>query len=50
MKSDGCLYFEINEELGNETKSMVNSYFKFVELKKDIHGKERMIKAYDGFQ
>jgi len=49
LKPDACLYFEINEELGNETKSLVNSYFKFVEMKTDIHGKERMIKAYDGF-
>jgi len=47
LKSDACLYFEINEDLGNESKSLANSYFKFVELKKDIHGKERMIKAYD---
>lgn len=49
LNPDACLYFEINEELGNETKSLVNSYFKFVDLKKDIHGKERMIKAYDRF-
>lgn len=48
LKSNACLYFEINEELGNETKSVVNSYFQFVEMKKDIHEKERMIKAYDG--
>ncbi len=48
LKTGGCLYFEINEDFGNETKDMINTYFHFVELKKDIHEKDRMIKAHDG--
>ncbi|MCD6345907.1 MAG: peptide chain release factor N(5)-glutamine methyltransferase, partial [Bacteroidales bacterium] len=48
LADGGSLYFEINDQLGNETKSLVQTYFRTVELKKDIHGKDRMIKAYDG--
>lgn len=44
----GALYFEINESLGNATKDLLLSYFSSVELRKDIHGKDRMIKASHG--
>ena len=49
LSNMGNVYFEINEILGSETKDLVNSYFKFVELRKDIHNKDRMIKANYGF-
>lgn len=42
----GTLYFEINEFLGEETKSLlIESGFSNVELKKDMSGKDRLIKA-----
>jgi release factor glutamine methyltransferase len=43
----GRLYFEINEELAIETKDMLSTYFEIVEIRQDIHGKDRMIKAYN---
>jgi release factor glutamine methyltransferase len=47
LKPNGNLFFEINQYLGNETKSILESKgFKNVELRKDIYGNDRMIKAY----
>lgn len=44
LKSGGFLYFEINEAFGNECCQMLrNKGFSEVLLKKDIHGKDRMI-------
>jgi release factor glutamine methyltransferase len=44
LKSGGFLYFEINEALGNDCCQMLrNKGFSGVVLKKDIHGKDRMI-------
>ena len=46
LHEGGALYFEINEFLGEETKSLLSdSGFSKVELKKDMSGKDRMIKA-----
>jgi release factor glutamine methyltransferase len=42
----GLIYFEINEQLGDKLKDLLEEYnFINIELKRDLHGKERMIKA-----
>lgn len=42
----GHLYFEINEALGNETSKLLEEInYREIELRKDIYGKDRMIKA-----
>jgi release factor glutamine methyltransferase len=42
----GLLYFEINENLGKETVELLSDKgFKNIELKKDMSGRDRMIKA-----
>jgi len=47
LKKDGTLYFEINQYLGEETVSLIkNLGFQTVELRKDMSGNDRMIKAY----
>ena len=47
LKKDGVLYFEINQYLGKETVALIKSLgFQAVELRKDISGNERMIKAF----
>ena len=44
LKDRGQLYFEINEAFGHECCAMLRSKgFSEIELKKDIHGKDRMI-------
>lgn len=44
LSSNGCLYFEINQYLGNETVELLeNLGFNNIELKKDIYGNDRMI-------
>lgn len=46
LKSNGLLMFEINESLGNETAQLIkNSGFSDIEIRQDIHKKERMICA-----
>ncbi|MCR9181823.1 MAG: peptide chain release factor N(5)-glutamine methyltransferase [Flavobacteriaceae bacterium] len=46
LKREGNLYFEINEAYGSEVVEMLEKMrFENVELKKDIFGKDRMIKA-----
>lgn len=46
LNNNGCLFFEINEVYGREIIEMLasNSY-QNIELKKDMQGKDRMIKA-----
>ncbi|MGB0933623.1 MAG: peptide chain release factor N(5)-glutamine methyltransferase [Lishizhenia sp.] len=46
LKNEGNLYFEIHEEYGTATRELLLSlgYFNVV-LKKDLQGKERMLKA-----
>ena len=46
LNPDGLLFFEINEYLGEETLEVIKEVgFKHVEIKNDIFGKQRMIKA-----
>ena len=46
LKSKGNLFFEIHENLANETKILLeNIGFQNVEIRKDLQGKDRMIKA-----
>ncbi len=46
LDKNGKLYFEINEYLGNETVKMLqNKGFKNIILKKDLFGKDRMIRC-----
>lgn len=46
LKSGGALYFEINEALGKEMIDLLNNLgFNNVELRKDLFGKDRMLKG-----
>lgn len=46
LKHNGKIYLEINENLANETsKIFYDLGYKFVEIKKDINGKNRMLKV-----
>ncbi|RZJ34548.1 MAG: peptide chain release factor N(5)-glutamine methyltransferase [Flavobacterium sp.] len=46
LRSGGVLYFEINQYLGDETVKLLNNIgFRKVELRKDIYGNDRMIRA-----
>lgn len=46
LKKDGVLYFEINQYLGKETVALIEQLgFSSVELRKDMSGNDRMIKA-----
>jgi len=46
LKPHGLLFFEINENLGAETVELLtNKGFKNIELRKDMSGRDRMIKA-----
>jgi release factor glutamine methyltransferase len=46
LKDEGELFFEINENLGEETAELLqDENFSDVELKKDMHGKMRMLKC-----
>lgn len=46
LKPAGQLYYEINENLGEDTSQLLsNSGFSDIELKQDVFGKNRMLKA-----
>lgn len=46
LKTNGLLFFELHENYAIETKSLVESFgFEEVELKLDLQGKNRMLKA-----
>ena len=46
LSKNGMLFFEINQYLGKETVNMlVKKGFKNIQLKKDLFGKDRMIKC-----
>lgn len=46
LKTNGKLYFEINEALGDEVKKMLEDFgFNKVVLKSDLNGKNRMVYA-----
>lgn len=47
LKDSGTLYFEINQYLGKESVELVKCIgFKNVELRQDLSGNDRMLKAY----
>ena len=45
LAPNGHIYVEINEALGKETSSMFKAAGYNAEIKKDLQGKDRMIKA-----
>lgn len=46
LKHGGLLFFEINENFGTEITQLINQNgFKEIEVRKDMRGKDRMIKA-----
>jgi len=46
LNTPGKLFFEINETLGNEVYHLLAQHgYKNIEVKKDIQGKDRMVKA-----
>lgn len=45
LNKKGKIYIEINQNLSEETQELFLKYFTFVELKKDLSGNFRMIKA-----
>ncbi|QEC67505.1 peptide chain release factor N(5)-glutamine methyltransferase [Panacibacter ginsenosidivorans] len=46
LNKDGQLFFEINEMLGNEVKDLLKQKgYSNIEIKKDMQGKDRMVKA-----
>jgi release factor glutamine methyltransferase len=46
LNPNGKLYFEINQYLGKETIKLLEDFgFRNVELKKDIYGNDRMLRA-----
>jgi release factor glutamine methyltransferase len=45
LKKEGCLYLEINQSLGDETKDLMMRDFSDVELRKDMFGNDRMLKG-----
>ena len=46
LKTNGKLYFEINEAFGDEVKKMLEDFgFNKVVLKNDLNGKSRMVSA-----
>ncbi|GAB1309541.1 peptide chain release factor N(5)-glutamine methyltransferase [Urechidicola sp. KH5] len=46
LSENGTLYFEINQYLGSETKNLLMSKgYSYVELRKDLLGNDRMLKA-----
>ena len=45
LKPNGKIYVEIHEEYAKEVQQIFSKYNFKTEIKKDIYGKERMIKA-----
>ncbi|MFA6129248.1 MAG: HemK/PrmC family methyltransferase [Bacteroidales bacterium] len=48
LNPGGKVFVEIHDRLGEETAEVFRKWFLNVELRKDIHGKDRMIRAYNG--
>lgn len=46
LQDTGCIYVEVNEFLADITQLLFRTAFVHVELKDDLQGKPRMIKAY----
>lgn len=45
LSKDGAIFLEINETLGKETVSLYEQEGYTTELRKDLQGKDRMVKA-----
>lgn len=45
LAPNGSVYLEINEELGQQVVDLFSSYFTSVVLKKDLQGKDRMVRC-----
>ncbi len=45
LRTDGAVYVELNEYQSKETEALFRTYFSDVQLKKDLQGKERMLRA-----
>jgi release factor glutamine methyltransferase len=46
LDTNGSLYLEINENLGEETVQLLKQMgFKKIELRQDLNGKDRMIRS-----
>jgi len=46
LEKEGLLFFEINENYGEQmVKLLTHKQFKYIELRKDMSGRDRMIKA-----
>jgi release factor glutamine methyltransferase len=46
LRKEGFLFFEINEALGEEVSELLlQNDFGKIELRKDLSGKDRMVKA-----
>jgi len=48
LSSNGCVFVEIHEDLGQKTKELFESKGFYAEIKKDFQGKDRMVKAVPG--
>jgi release factor glutamine methyltransferase len=48
LEPGGQVFVEIHDRLGEETADLFRKWFPIVELRKDIHGKDRMIRAHHG--
>jgi release factor glutamine methyltransferase len=48
LNPGGQVFVEIHDRLGGETADIFRKLFLNVELSRDIHGKDRMIRAYNG--
>jgi release factor glutamine methyltransferase len=47
LHKNGCIYMEIHEEMGNAVAELFEKEgYRNIELRKDMQGKERMVKAY----
>ena len=45
LAKNGCIFLEINEALGNEVVELYKSQGYQTELRKDLQGKDRMVKT-----
>jgi release factor glutamine methyltransferase len=48
LNPDGQVFVEIHDRFGEISSDVFRKYFANVDLRKDIHGKDRMIRAYHG--
>ncbi len=48
LTGGGQVFVEIHDRYGEETADIFRKWFSNVEIRKDIHGKDRMIRASNG--